>query len=354
MTLLLLNRKLVMTTSIAVLVVVISASAVAAWLSSERLRADDTHPLSNIMLERGVAIGQGWLNGSDSDIAAYVNEIPVSTAEFYVEQARARTYLDIALDRLDRAVSDEEYGAFIFEYIERQEQLGPGGTVEIPLFDGESPIPESTAAIIRTRIKVVQDHGVDTMALAVLIERYAFLSAAREAGFSAPELEVQGRVAERRTLFESVDVEPIQVSQAQEPSIDLSILEDYELQGIISEVGAETYWTQIAPRMTEYQITTDKWRSAVLDLIVDVEEKSKVQAEMEADALSEARTELTEHFTLDASHERAMAFLEAQSDMHEALQAPSNAEVVESDPCSNPAYVCTEEGGVTFIDPKTD
>ena len=296
MTLLLLNRKLVMTTSIAVLVVVISASAVAAWLSSERLRADDTHPLSNIMLERGVAIGQGWLNGSDSDIAAYVNEIPVSTAEFYEEQARARTYLDIALDRLDRAVSDEEYGAFIFEYIERQEQLGPGGTVEIPLFDGESPIPESTAAIIRTRIKVVQDHGVDTMALAVLIERYAFLSAAREAGFSAPELEVQGRVAERRTLFESVDVEPIQVSQAQEPSIDLSILEDYELQGIISEVGAETYWTQIAPRMTEYQITTDKWRSAVLDLIVDVEEKSKVQAEMEADALSEARTELTEHF----------------------------------------------------------
>ena len=210
MTLLLLNRKLVMTTSIAVLVVVISASAVAAWLSSERLRADDTHPLSNIMLERGVAIGQGWLNGSDSDIAAYVNEIPVSTAEFYEEQARARTYLDIALDRLDRAVSDEEYGAFIFEYIERQEQLGPGGTVEIPLFDGESPIPESTAAIIRTRIKVVQDHGVDTMALAVLIERYAFLSAAREAGFSAPELEVQGRVAERRTLFESVDVEPIQ------------------------------------------------------------------------------------------------------------------------------------------------
>ena len=178
---------------------------------------------------RGAFIGEARRNGSPT-IVAYVNGHPITAADIAEGRARVAANLAGMRDTISRIVPDSQ--AFTL----RQET-----PVATPLVIGEvsitvyhdptvdPPIPESYGMRrnLEARIAIIEEHGVDAAVLAKNVSDIAMFTAATAAGHFADPADIAARIAETRT------------------DLDDGLIP--ELEGYISAVGEDVYFTEVLP-----------------------------------------------------------------------------------------------------------
>ena len=304
MTILLLGTRRVVGASLMVLL------AALVFSGGVVLLADDPLTSKDFLAARGGEVGQLRLSGSD-EVALYINQIPVSVAEVLEERAEIETSVGMWASALERMVPDDH------------PSLNYEGTKTDYIEDQTSPVPEFFVADMVPWIELWQGHGPDTMALANLMDRYAFVSAAIEAGFSATDAEVRQVVDERRAAVEAAEVQPPPVTETfnEREGISIHVVEktrDHKLDGYIAVVGEDAYWDTILPARERHNITMQKWWSDALADVESHEEMLTITEAMTEAAREEVVVEFTDEFPLDTSLEQVEEFIEGHNALKDA------------------------------------
>ena len=228
-------------------------------------------------------VGEARRSGS-STIVAYVNGLPVTAADIAEGRAQVAVNLEGMRDQISRIVPDD------------QAHISPGGT---PLPPGvvrvipdyqDKPIPESYGLreLLEVRIAIIEQHGVDTAVLAGAVRDRALCTAATAAGHSADPAEIAARVAEIKFYW----------AEGQFP----------ELQGYVSAVGEEVFFTELLPNGSARDLAIASWRRELSADATSNDAARRIWHDAEQRAVLGARVTLTNEPGLDATIEGLSAY----------------------------------------------
>ena len=308
MTLLLLRRQMVVAASLAVVLVALSYFGVAALLADDPLTSED------FLTAHGEEVASARLSGS-SNVAMYINEHPVSVAEVLESRAEMETSVGAWASAVARIVPDGDPS--LREAVEN-------GKIDY-FYNQKLPVPAKLAAHRQPWVELWQGHGPDTMALANLIDRYAFLSAATEAGHTVTDAELEELVAARRQAVESAEVQPPTVIESSDEfttdGFQINIVEktrDHKLHGYIATVGEDTYWNTILPEKMRHDTTMNKWRNEATQGAQSYEERLVAVEVLHESAREGLTVEFTDAFPLDTTLEQVEEFLRGVAALKDA------------------------------------
>ena len=309
MTILLIRRRWVVAASLAVLLASLS------YIGGAVLLADDPPTGAAFLAARGEEVALARISGSE-EVALYINQFPVSVAEVLETRAEMETSVDAWASAIDRMVPNNHSSL---------DEASETGTTDF--FNNQtSPVPEMVVAHRQPWLELWQEHGPDTMALANLMDRYAFLSAATEAGYAVTDEEIEEMVAARRQAVESAEAQPPTVTETPEEFehdefVTIFVVEktrDHKLDGYIATVGENTYWDTILPEKMRHDTTMNKWRSEETQGAQSHEEWLAAVEDLHESAREGLLVEFTDAFPLDTTLEQVEEFLRGSAALKEA------------------------------------
>ena len=234
---------------------------------------------------RWASVGEARRSGS-STIVVYVNGLPITAADIAESRAEIAVGLESMRSTVSRIIPDSQVAP-----IDDGPPLAPGEVRRT--FEPYRPIPESSGIreIYQPRIDLIEQHGIDTVALASAIQERALFTAATDAGHLCDDDDVAPWVAQAKTIL----------AEGSTP----------ELEGYVSAVGEEVYLTELLPRALVQRNTIRSWRLAVYDEVIFPEDPRLKWREAARDTFLGARVTLTNDWDLDATVEDAIAYSEA-------------------------------------------
>ncbi len=234
---------------------------------------------------QGEFVGEARSSGS-SAILAHVNGLPVTEADIAEGRAQASANLEWMKDTISRIAPDSQ------AYSRRPWPTLAPGEVRMTVND-DGPIPESSGIRrgLEARIAIIEQHGVDTAVWSQAVSDLALFTAAAAAGHSADPADIATRVALVQTALEE------------------GLLP--ELEGYLSAVGEEVFFSEILPGRLEKEFAVASWRKELFIGITGFEEMHRAWREAERNALSAARVTFTNEPGLDVTIEGIYAYLDA-------------------------------------------
>lgn len=310
MTLLLLRRKMLVIASLAAVLLALSYAGIAV------LGAEDPQTGADFLAARGETVALARVSGS-AEVALYINGLSVSVAEALEARAEMESAVGAWASAFERMVPDDD---------PTLQEARENGTTDF--FDNQTlPVPETLVAHMKPWLDLWQLHGADTMALANLMDRYAFLHAATEAGYTVMDEELEELVTARRQAVESAEVQPATVLESSEEfttdDLQIRIVEkrrDHKLDGYIATVGEDSYWETILPEKLRHDTTMNRWRDAETQDAGSHEQWLAAVETLHDSAREGLSVELTEVFPLDTTLEKVTAFLKGSDALKEAGQ----------------------------------
>ena len=220
-----------------------------------------------------------------STIVAYVNGLPVTKAD--IEESRVELAMGLESTRNllaqfeATAMFSSEHGGMI---------PTPQGVVQLrdkraPIILTDDPIELMTRGIER-----IEQYGVDTVLLAGAVDDRAMFTAATAAGHTCDDADIAARVAQTKT-FLAAGMSPA-------------------LEGYLSAVDEEVYFTELLPDRIAMGQAVLSWRQEVFDDAIFPEDPRLKWHNARRDAFLEARVTLTNVFDLDTTVEDATAYME--------------------------------------------
>ena len=224
--------------------------------------------------------------GSD-DVALRVNGYPITDADVREVQAYRRNRLEHLRRQAARIVPAGQ----------------PQPSVILPngynvYTDGISPISVHESGPIAESFAIADKYGVDVATLAKFLYEYASLTTAIAEGFGITDAELERHLDEWRAqapLF------------ARAPTMKYVYFNEAEYR---KGVGERAYWNELMPARLYHYYSVLAWRKHHLREITNPDERSRLRAEIETTAYTNAVVEFTEHYELDATVEDAVAFIE--------------------------------------------
>ena len=245
---------------------------------------------------QGQFVGEARRSGS-STIIAYVNGHPITAADIAEGRAQVAVNLENMRDTISRIVPDSQ--AFTLP------QETPLATPLVtPLVIGEvhitvnhdptidPPIPESYGMRrnLEARIAIIEEHGVDAAVLAQNVSDIAMFTAATAAGHTADPADIAARIAEIKT------------------ALDDGLIP--ELEGYLSTVDEDVYFTEVLPAGLARQLAIGSWLGELTH---------RLWRDAERNAIAKVQVTLTGEPGLDATIEGLSTYLDA----YWALEAAS-------------------------------
>ena len=288
------------------------------------LLAEDPDEVKDTLWDRGSSEAKAFLAGDDV-IALYVNDMPISTN--VVNGYLASTTENIASVRsaFERALPRDECPWF--------KPPPPGERVVVhnksPL-DGVSTVCEGDLVGLRPRHELWSEHGIEVVTLAGIIKYHAVLATAKEAGFTASEAEVIEAVSAKRSMYEMIAAEHVALERDGRNKRDYAAGPQDMTLAYINEVGAEKYWSELAPEQIRRNIVIDNWKdSEALKQGIDRQgllstgtpgytAYQLLSLSIERETATNPRVEFTDEYTLDATLEEALAYLEDEYALEKA------------------------------------
>ena len=142
-----------------------------------------------------------------------------------------------------------------------------------------------------TGIERIEQYGFDTVLLAGAVLDRAQFTAATAAGHTCDDADIDAWEAQTRT-FLAAGMAP-------------------NLEGYLSAVGEEVYFTEVLPDRIAMEQAVRSWRQEVFDDVIFPEDPRLKWHNIKRDAFLGARVSLSNEFYLDATLEEATAYMEA-------------------------------------------
>lgn len=236
-------------------------------------------------------------NKGNSNVAFRINGYPITTAE--VLEAKAGAIAGIA--HMRSVVSRLERDGV--PYV--RESSGNYWSVT----DDFSTVPAYIGEVYVPLLALQEKYGPDTVALTSLVTRYMALGPAIEEGYELTDAEIQRRVEEERK---------IRPKSLEDDNADdsLFVSENYRMEEYVKGVGEEVYWNEILPERIFRESTMTAWRTAYME---GTSSNGGSGKKWTLDSLNKAllasvEVEFTKHYTLDASLEDVLAYLQERDE----------------------------------------
>ena len=244
---------------------------------------------------RGAFIGEARRNGSPT-IVAYVNGHPITAADIAEVRARATVNLAGMRDAISRIVPD--WQAFT---LPQETPLATPlviGEVSITVYHDptiDPPIYESYGIRrnFEARIAIIEEHGLDTAALAKNVSEIAMFTAATAAGHTADPADIDARIAEIKT------------------ALDDGLIP--ELEGYLSAVGEDVYFAEVLPANLTRQLAVESWLGGLTH---------RLWRDAERNAIAKVQVALTGEPGLDTTLEGLSTYLDAYWALDAASTSP--------------------------------
>ena len=168
----------------------------------------------------------------------------------------------------------------------------------------DAPIPESSGMrkFMTERIEIIEEHGTDAAVLSKVVTDIALFTAATAAGHSADPADITARIAELKT------------------ALDDGLIP--ELEGYLSAVDEDVYFTEVLPTRLARQLAIGSWYRELLADVTSLEEMYPIWRQAEEDALANVQVTFTGEPGLDATLEDVTAYMDAYWDLDDSPVPP--------------------------------